>query len=153
MKSICKNVCVLALFVGITGCSTPSAPPPPPPAPPAPVVGGDSDAHGCKGSAGYQWSVVKNECIRLFESGIRLDAKAAGLDKTVSAFVVFKSDADDMQAELFLPSAKGSVLMGKLKKESAGTWKSDTLTLEQWKGMYTLTGKSKQVLYEGSAAK
>ena len=52
--------------------------------PEVPMVGGDSDAHGCKASAGYTWSVVKNECIRIFESGIRLDAKAKDLDKSLN---------------------------------------------------------------------
>ena len=35
------------------------------------LVGGDSDAHGCIGSAGYQWSVLKKECIRAFELKIK----------------------------------------------------------------------------------
>ena len=36
-----------------------------------PLVGGDSDVHGCKASAGYQWSVLKKECIRAFELKIK----------------------------------------------------------------------------------
>lgn len=116
-----------------------------------PLVGGDQDAHGCKGSAGYTWSVVKNECIRIFESGVRLDAKAPYLDKTLSAFVVFKSEQDDAQAELFIPSAKESILLKKAQDNGAGTWKNDAMTLKQWKGMYTLEGKDGVVLYEGAA--
>jgi hypothetical protein len=120
---------------------------------PPPLVGGDKDEHGCKGSAGYTWSAVKNECIRLFESGIRLDAKAADLDKTVSAFVVFKSDADDAQAEIFIPTQKGSFILTKEKKESAGVWKNDAFTLKQWKGMYMLDDAKGKALYEGSVVK
>jgi hypothetical protein len=118
-----------------------------------PMVGGDQDEHGCKPSAGYTWSSVKNECIRIFESGIRLDPKAAELDKTLSAFVVFKSDTDDAQAELFIPTVKNAVLLAKVKKEDAGTWKNDSYTLTQWKGMYTLTDAKDKTLYQGSAAK
>lgn len=117
-----------------------------------PVVGGDKDANGCKGSAGYQWSTVRNECIRVFESGIRLNPKAADLDTTVSAFIVFKSDVEDEKVELFLPGNKESILLNKVKMEDAGTWKGgDSLTLTQWKGMYSLMDKNKRVLYEGSA--
>lgn len=32
----------------------------------------DKDADGCFKSAGYRWSVVKNDCIRVFELGMRL---------------------------------------------------------------------------------
>lgn len=40
---------------------------------PPPMVGNDADEHGCKASAGYRWSVLRNECIRIFEAGVRLD--------------------------------------------------------------------------------
>jgi hypothetical protein len=119
----------------------------------APMVGGDSDEHGCKGSAGYTWSVVKNECIRIFESGIRLDPQAADLDKTTSAFVVFKSETDEAQAELYLPSQKASILLAKDKKDDRGKWTNPDYILTQWKGMYTLENSKKKVLYQGHIAK
>lgn len=118
-----------------------------------PIVGGDADEHGCKASAGYTWSVVKNECIRVFEAGIRLDAKAADLDKTLSAFIVFKSETDEAQAELYLPSEKKSVLLAQDKKNGAGKWTNEAYVLTQWKGMYTLEDSHKKVLYEGMVAK
>jgi hypothetical protein len=37
-----------------------------------PIVGGDQDEHGCIGSAGYTWSSIKNECIRVFELPLQL---------------------------------------------------------------------------------
>ena len=37
------------------------------------MVGIDKDEHGCIASAGYTWSEVQLNCIRLFESGIRLE--------------------------------------------------------------------------------
>ena len=114
-----------------------------------PMVGGDSDEHGCKGSAGYTWSVVKNECIRIFESGIRLDPQAADLDKSTSAFVVFKSENDESQAELYLPSQKTSILLPKDKKDDRGKWHNADYILTQWKGMYTLENSKKKVLYQG----
>ena len=32
-----------------------------------PLAGGDSDEHGCKGSAGYSWCGAKNKCLRIWE--------------------------------------------------------------------------------------
>jgi hypothetical protein len=31
------------------------------------IVGGDRDAHGCIGSAGYSWCELKNKCLRIWE--------------------------------------------------------------------------------------
>ena len=118
---------------------------------PVPMVGGDSDEHGCKGSAGFQWSVIKNECIQIFNSGIRLNPKAKDLDQTTSAFVVFKSETDDAQVELFLPSSKTTFMLKKEGKESAGTWKNADYSLTQWKGMYSLENNKKVLLYQGAA--
>ncbi|MEY4904010.1 MAG: hypothetical protein RLZZ292_1825 [Bacteroidota bacterium] len=137
-------------------CSTPTTKTPPTPSKEdvaTPMVGGDQDEHGCKPSAGYTWSSVKNECIRIFESGVRLDPQAPELDKTLSAFVVFKSDTDDTQAELFIPAVKNSVLLAKVKKEGDATWKNDAYTLMQSKGIYTISDAKNKVLYQGSAAK
>lgn len=36
-----------------------------------PVVGGDTDIHGCKASAGYQWNALAEQCIRPWESKVR----------------------------------------------------------------------------------
>jgi hypothetical protein len=31
------------------------------------IVGGDRDAYGCIGSAGYTWCAVKDKCLRVWE--------------------------------------------------------------------------------------
>ncbi len=116
-----------------------------------PMVGGDADAHGCKASAGYHWSALKNECIRLFEAGIALEAKAEGLDKGLAAYVVFKSDTDDAQAELFLPGEKNAILLEKAQEEGADMWRNPEYTLIQWKGMISLEDSEKTLLYQGAA--
>jgi hypothetical protein len=41
----------------------------------APPIGGDSDAHGCKASAGYSWCESKGKCLRLWEE----DCMCAGI--------------------------------------------------------------------------
>src|SRR5699024_11716593 len=33
------------------------------------MIGSDKDQHGCKGSAGYTWSQLREDCIRIFEEG------------------------------------------------------------------------------------
>ena len=33
----------------------------------APLLGGDRDAHGCIGSAGYSWCEAKQKCLRVWE--------------------------------------------------------------------------------------
>lgn len=40
---------------------------------PAAIVGGDRDAHGCIGSAGYSWCEVKQKCLRVWEEKCDLD--------------------------------------------------------------------------------
>ena len=115
------------------------------------IVGNDSDQHGCKPSTGYIYSKVKNTCIRVFETGIRMNPQDESLDKTLSMFVVFKSEEDDAQAEVFIPKATDSILLAKLPDNGAGTWGNSFYTLTQWKGMYTLEDKDGKTLYQGSS--
>ena len=98
------------------------------------VLGNDKDDKGCVISAGYKWSVLKKECIRVFDEGYRLNAidelKEEGT--SFSAFVVF--DEDKEKAELFLPDDPKSVI---LEKEKAGVYKNKGWLLEVNK-KYTL---------------
>lgn len=49
------------------------------------AVGNDRDEHDCIGSAGYVWSEVREDCIRPFETGVKLqDCK--NTDSTTAAF-------------------------------------------------------------------
>ncbi len=59
------------------------------------IVGADNDKHGCKASAGYQWSELKKECIRSFELPLQLYNE----DKTFGAGVLFAKDSS--RAEVF----------------------------------------------------
>jgi len=40
------------------------------------LVGGDKDAHGCIGSAGYTWCEAKNKCLRVWEEPCETDQTA-----------------------------------------------------------------------------
>jgi hypothetical protein len=59
------------------------------------IAGADNDEHGCKASAGYQWSELKQECIRPFELSLRILSR----DKTSQTGVLFS--ADSSQSEIF----------------------------------------------------
>lgn len=70
------------------------------------LVGGDRSEQGCIGSAGYQWSDLREECIRIWEAGIELVHQGSG-DRNFSAYAIIS----DNQAELFLPDVTDSVLL------------------------------------------
>ena len=59
------------------------------------IVGGDRDKHGCIGSAGYQWSEVQQDCIRVFEKGIRMTA--ASLLSSFSVRIPPKSNCSSLR--------------------------------------------------------
>ena len=64
-------------------------------------VGDDKDVHGCIASAGYTWSEVLKDCIRLWEKGVRVEDVA---DKEKAAYIVFSPDS--LQVELFPTTAR-----------------------------------------------
>ena len=110
-----------------------------------PIVGNDADMHGCRASAGYTWSVLSNECIRIFEKGKRLNRVVAENESanTLSAFVVF--DEQGNKAELFLPKQKKTII---LKRKSEGQpWVKNGWQLIPWKG-YVLKKRGK-IIYTG----
>lgn len=87
------------------------------------LIGGQKDKHGCLVAAGYKWSEVRKDCIRVFEDGTRLNNvidKAA----TTSAFVVFSKD--NQRAELFLPDSKSK---NPVLQRNGNTWQNKTYKL------------------------
>jgi hypothetical protein len=69
--------------------------------------------------------------------------------KGTVAYLLFASPDDDAQAEIFLPGQPVGLTLTKTPGDNAGTWTLDTLTLSQWKGMYSLSGAKGTALYEG----
>lgn len=146
---------IYLMTFSLLACSQPTKPEKPAvTAPETPMVGADVDEHGCKPSAGFSWSSLRETCIQIFESGVRLDPKGPGLDPALSAFIVFKSDKEDQKAELFWPGNKNSLILEKATGNAdAATWTLDSLTLKQVKGGYILEGGHKQVLFQGPESK
>ena len=105
------------------------------------VVGGDSDSHGCKASAGYTWSILKKECIRIFENSTKLSHAEDGKTYTTIAYVIFEGD----KAELFLDTQKESIILE--RKSEGDSWIKGDLQLIPWKG-YVLK-KGEKIIYTG----
>ena len=78
------------------------------------MVGNDKDEHGCIASAGYTWSEVQQNCIRLFESGIRLEAT----DGKSSAYIVFSPDS--LKAELFFSNGTPNEILNRRSLPAGG---------------------------------
>lgn len=108
---------------------------------PVNVVGGDSDAHGCKGSAGYTWSALKKECVRIFEVGTKLSHAEDGKTYSTVSYVIF----DGNKAELFLDTQKDAIILE--RKSEGESWTKDDLELIPWKG-YVLK-KAGKIIYTG----
>lgn len=78
------------------------------------MVGGDRDAKGCIGSAGYRWSVAKNKCIRLWEEGTRFEKyPAEKTDAQPKAAFVILSD-DKSVAEFVSADSDTPILLSKV---------------------------------------
>ncbi|MNK56975.1 hypothetical protein D3C87_760230 [compost metagenome] len=105
------------------------------------AVGGDSDSHGCKASAGYTWSVLKKECIRIFENSTKLNHAEDGKTYSTVSYVIF----DGNKAELFLDTQKESIILE--RKSEGDTWVNGDWQLIPWKG-YVLK-KAGKILYTG----
>lgn len=74
------------------------------------IVGEDKDENGCVGSAGYTWSILKNNCIRVFDIGYRLNPiEIIENEAVISAFVIF--DKNKEKVELFLPNLDKSIIL------------------------------------------
>jgi hypothetical protein len=97
------------------------------------VVGGDADKHGCRASAGYTWSVLRAECIRVWETGTRLQATDS--TATTDAFVIIAPDR--LKAEIWANNTHKV-----LKRTGKG---SDTFTGTP----YRLVARKQLKLYKG----
>ncbi len=87
----------------------------------APIVGGDKDVHGCKGSAGYTYSQIKNDCVRVFEQKIKLNEVSSDKSYSTRTAVIFSKNMK--KAEIFIPNeAAESIILERQGK--AKIWKS-----------------------------
>lgn len=111
---------------------------------PGVMVGGDSDAHGCKASAGYTWSVLKKACVRAFELPLKLSNPAGSM----MAGVAFS--ADKKQAEVF--DKEGSFILNQKAENSYTSITPDgSMFLEKRNGLWEFgASKDGKALYTES---
>ena len=88
------------ILLVLSACSPKLAHLPEESAPDIAISGGDREAHGCVATAGYTWSRLLQNCVRLFEAGTAL-TNAKDPDATSVAYVILDAKSD--KAELFLP--------------------------------------------------
>jgi hypothetical protein len=107
------------------------------------IIGADKDENGCLASAGYTWSKLNKECVRIF-TGIQLNPvnNVNTDDETLCAYVLFNEKAD--KAEVFLPDEKSFILS---RSEQGKPWIKDDYQLIRKDG-YILT-KAGTTLYLG----
>ncbi len=114
------------------------------------LLGGNRDEHGCLLSAGYTWSEVKKDCIRLFESGIRTKA-TNGSNRT--AFIVFSPDSS--QIELFFSDKQTTEILNRHKLPSGeSAWNiedDDTKNVKITDGLWTITQRNTTLYRESES--
>lgn len=108
------------------------------------VVGADKDEHGCLSSAGYTWSKINKECVRVF-GGIQLLPidKQNTDDETLCVYVLF--DDSGNKAELFMPNQDDSIVLERKSKNNP--WKNDSYELISKQGYVLL--KNGTEIYKG----
>ena len=93
--------------------------------------------------AGYQWSEVQQDCIRVFEKGIRMKA----VDGSQSAFIVFSPDST--QVELFFSSGDKNEILDRRSLPSGGyAWNvedDDTKNVRRINGKWTISQRGKTI--------
>ncbi len=93
-------------------------------------IGGARDTYGCLTSAGYTFSALKNDCIRVFEVATRFDPIQTDQSAVMSAFVIF--DEPSNRAELFVVDEKKPVML--VRKAEGEPYVSGNWELIAWKG-------------------
>lgn len=108
-----------------------------------------NDAHGCNAAAGYTWSEVRKDCIRIFEEGVCMKA-VAGQDSTLAAYVVFS--ADSLKAEVFAPGREDHpVLDRRTLPSGVHVWNQeddDTYNVRRVDGRWTIERRGELLFAE-----
>lgn len=127
MKNVKQFITAMAVVMFASGVSAQLTPK---------GAGSDKDKHGCKGSAGYTFSVIKNDCVRVFEEKIQLKEVDNKKTYTSNASVILSEDGK--KAEIFLPSSDGSLVLDKIASKKVVAYKKGKYTLTKNKNAYTL---------------
>lgn len=127
MKNVKQFITAMAVVMFASGVSAQLSPK---------GAGSDKDKHGCKGSAGYTFSVIKNDCVRIFDEKIQLKEVDSKKSYTSNASVILSEDSK--KAEIFLPASDGSLVLDKIASKKGVIYKKGQYTLTKNKNAYTL---------------
>lgn len=76
---------------------------------------------GCLTAAGYTWSELRGDCIRIFEDGVRVDDPS--LQPSLASYAVFAADSG--RVEVFRPSPFRNEILDR----KGGVWQGKTCKL------------------------
>lgn len=106
------------------------------------AIGGEKDKHGCIAATGQTWSKLKQNCIRVFDTGVRLNPVIVkNGEAVISAFVIFNDDKS--KVELFLPGDKKSNII--INKSTDDSYKNDIYKYDAKEAALYINGKKEFV--------
>lgn len=100
------------------------------------LIGGNKDEHGCLTAAGYTWSELRGDCIRIFEDGVRVDDPS--LQPSLASYAVFAADSG--RVEVFRPSPFRNEILDR----KGGVWQGKTCKLYRTGDRWELREKRNQ---------
>lgn len=106
----------------------------------------DKDQNGCLNTAGYSWSVIKNECIKVHLVGLRLDPaqNQNNEDAQNASYMIFSEDAQ--KVEIFLPQVQKPLIL--TKQNGSSQWQQDDFSLVFKDDVYNLL-KNDLIIFKG----
>lgn len=140
---------VLLIASSLGACSPKTSPitgpepveaPAPEPNPEDGITGNDRDEHGCIATAGYEWSQLRNECIRVFEVGMMLDPAGS------SSSVCYLVSGSGGIWEAYMVEVDGSIILQRQGEGWASEDKSFTL-VKLDSSVFELRDSSGKLLY------
>jgi hypothetical protein len=82
------------------------------------LVGNDTDEHGCKGSAGYQWCATKGKCLRIWEEECPTDPNI--ITKQVRSDLIAKRGESINQLVFTISKIQGNYAQGGISGQGGG---------------------------------
>lgn len=100
----------------------------------------DKDKNGCLNTAGYTWSNLKNECVKVFSIGLRLDpiSDPNNEDAQKAMYMIFSNDAN--KVEIYLPQAQEAIVLDRIKDTNRWVYMDYQLVFEHDLYAFSLQG-------------
>lgn len=106
----------------------------------------EKDTNGCVKEAGYKWSKIKNECIRIVDEGYRINPinDLSNLESSKSGYVLVSKDG--LTAEIFLQELPQSIYLSKTENDQVFKDKTYALFVNEGYSLY----KSDSLIYKAA---